>query len=114
MSGRPTWEDRVTNVMVAGIIFYVGWISSAAYFNISGRWENEHRLVHVETMVVPKLKTQVKQLDCDRTKLAKVATQAISSNQFESVPTPDWDEVNGCPKVKPVKPPPVSAILKTK
>lgn len=104
---RDTLESNMMRMSVAGIIFFAGWIGSAAYFDIHRRWADEHKLVHVETTVLPKLQTQLRQLNCDRSKLAKVAKQAIASQQYDSVPVPPMTAVSGCPKVKPVKPPSV-------
>lgn len=105
-------ERRAMIVMAAGAIFYAGWVSSAAYFNIAGRWQDQNKLVHVETHDVPKLKTALKQANCDKTHLASIAGQAIAANESPDLDGPSWAELHGCAPVVPIKPPSVATILK--
>lgn len=109
MKFRQIWsamdaEQRTSVFMGMGAVFFIGWIASASYFQVPMRWRHEQQLVHVETKVIPVLETRVKQLDCDKTKLSAVATQAIASNVAPVIPTPGFGDVRGCPKVSPVKP----------
>ncbi|TXH15071.1 MAG: hypothetical protein E6R03_07990 [Hyphomicrobiaceae bacterium] len=101
------WERATYAFMVAGAIFYAGWIASAAHFNVAARLENEKRLVYVQTQVVPKLQTQLRQLGCDNDQLVEKAIYAIATGEDM-----DWDDLNGCKRVPVVKPPPVEKILK--
>lgn len=101
--------------MGAGAIFFAGWISSAAYFNIKEKWHHEAQLVHVETQVVPKLKTEVIQKNCDAYKLAGVAIDAITAaKRAGATDAPDYSDVSGCPKVNPVPAPKPTEVLKAK
>lgn len=106
------WEHRVTVFMSAGAIFFAGWLSGAAYFRVHQLWQNTAQLVHVETQVLPKVQTQLKQATCDRGKLANVAGQAIASANNDAVPTPNYSDIHGCQKVSPVKAPTASAVVK--
>lgn len=105
-------EHKAMMVMAAGAIFYAGWISSAAHFNLAARWQNEHKLVALETQVVPKLKTQLKQANCDKGKIAQVAVLAVANSQGATNRAPEYSDITGCAPVAPVKAPPVASVVK--
>lgn len=106
-----TWEKRADIASYLGMAFVAGWISCQSYYGLTTLWKAQDKLVHVEQTEVPKLKTNLKQADCDRAKLASVAGEAIASAQSNSIPTPNYSDISDCPKVAPVKAPPVAAIL---
>lgn len=108
----PRAKSTAHILMAAGLVFWAGWVSSAGYFRVKHLWNNQHKLIAVETTVVPKLKTQVRQLSCDRTKLAQVAQQAVAANEGAPVDAPDATDIHGCPKVAPVKAPSPAAVIK--
>lgn len=101
------WERRAYVFMGAGAIFYAGWIASAAHFNIAARWENEKRLVYVQTNIVPRLQTQLRQLGCDNDQLIQKVIVGIATGD-----NMNWEDLNGCRRVAPVKAPSVEVILK--
>jgi hypothetical protein len=71
----------------------------------------EHKTLPDTLGKLAKAQTQVKQLDCDKTKLAGVAFKGILANQSATARGPDWSELKDCPKVAPIKPPPVSTVI---
>lgn len=55
MIGLEKGRRRYLLLMVAGALYFAGWISAVSYFNISQKWAHEKELKTVETTVVPKL-----------------------------------------------------------
>lgn len=109
------WETRERKAMLLmgfGAMFYAGWIASAAHFNISQRWVEQKQLVAVQTKLVPKLKTDLKQAACDKFHLAAVATQAITAAQVNGIPSPGYEDIEGCAPVTPVKAPKAEDVVK--
>lgn len=106
------WERRADMVSALGAAFVSGWVSCSGYYSIEHLWQKQNQLVTVETKVLPKVQTELKQADCDRTKLAGVAAQAIASANNLAFPAPDYSDIRGCKKVAPVKPPPIEAVIK--
>ncbi len=87
-----------------GIIFYIGWIASAAHFGLYDLHKDQAKLVEVQQVVLPKALTALKQANCDKGKLTDAAVQAIVSTQSNGVPTPTFKDVAPCAPVAPVKP----------
>lgn len=86
-------------VMSVGAIFYVGWISSISYFNVSQHWKNDKTLAVVQTQVVPALREKVKQASIACNDNASVATDAIvTASNPQNLPT--IDSLSDCPKQK--------------
>lgn len=108
---KITIHNAVWAFMLSGMVFYAGWISAIVYFKVPDQWRNTHKLVQVETSVVPKLKTDLKQASCDKQRLASVAGQAIVAANNETVPVPSIEDVSGCDKVSPVKAPTVKSVV---
>ena len=88
------WDAVHKNTMLtmaAGAIFYAGWISSAAYFNISGRWQDTHKLVIEQTQTVPALKSFA---GCEKLR-ANVATKDAAKSEAGS--DIDLGKIPNCP-----------------
>jgi len=94
-----------------GVIFYIGWIASAAHFEVLNLHKDQAKLVQVQTTVLPKALTALKQANCDKGKLTDAAVQAIVSAQTGAVPTPSIQEVSPCAPVQPVKPQEASKLI---
>lgn len=105
------WERRADTVSALGMAAIAGWIACAATNHVKDLWSQHGQLVQVETKVVPTLQTKLKQDDCDKSRIAAVAGQAIASAQGTGVPSPGYSDIHGCSKVAPVKAPPLSKIV---
>lgn len=53
-------EHRLDKWAVLIVIFMAGWLSSTAFYKVPARLHDSTVLAHVETRVLPALKTQVK------------------------------------------------------
>lgn len=71
----------------------------------------EHKTLPDTLGKLAKTQTDLKQANCDRNKFVSLAAQGIEANNDTKVDAPDWSDLKGCPKVSPVKPPPVSAVV---
>lgn len=107
-------ERRAEVGSYLGGAFVLGWISCSGFYRIPTLWKAQNKLVTVETKVLPQVQTSLKQADCDKEALAQVAAKAIEANQYTDARGPGWEDLHGCPKVKPVEAPPVAAVLPRK
>ena len=88
------WEKVHRNTMLfmaGGALFYAGWISSAAHFNIKQRWEDAHKLLIEQTQTVPALKSFA---GCEKMR-AQIATKEAAKSEAGS--DIDLRKIPNCP-----------------
>lgn len=84
---------------LAGAIFYVGWISSAGYFQIAKHWDQTKELHTIETTVLP----QALSIAGCQTKRADIAVGDTPAPQGEiNCPRPPLPKSSIPPAASPV------------
>ncbi len=98
------FED--VRVKAVGACFLCGLLGFAAGngHTTTGAVAHVSEQLGQQNVALAKTRTALKQSDCDKNRIVGIAAQGILAGEQASVPAPGWEDLSGCPTVRPVLP----------